>query len=1461
MGLLFAVLRRLLKVSKVKCDAHLIILTKNHSSLTHYFFSFLVFVSVVRKNVGKVKVLFTKRGQLERQDDEPEIYFDPWLKIMEKTFMTQIKSNLTTANDTTRKYLIMLIAGISDNFKNCDSDDPSADVESINPNPRPKLHTDLNILRNKDDVEQDFFLNITHVQVHRRAKALSTLRKVLTPSTISITTASSLFSQQTLNAILLPLTLNPIMMAVNPLTKNSSEAFILEAVATTGAISRHLSWKNYNSLLYTLVNKVSKFNSTLGNKSKNSQQNNAKNYERYLIGTICSVLDGFHFDIIAPSEIGHDHSAEINELDQEEDEKLDTENKSGNSVWKALQKRILPKLESLLTKDTRDKKNGSRQKVIRAPICLALLKLIQKLPELEFEKRFPRLLLVICTSLKNRDSNVRDLSRNTLSKMFVGIKNSEDGDSSGSPSTGSLDLKYFGTVIHQLAANLSEGYQLHVRSKTLHSVLLALSGSYTPPPPLQSLKEEEQEQQITTPEFDKCVPALIDLIQQDLFGAASEIKEAKEANKRLIKEAMGSSSYGTLEIICKLIHFVPYNNLPAKKNKNQTKNSAPHSTVHAIVMPFLERLRLPDVKASTIGKINECLNKIVIGLSQNPSVHGFELLPFIHATISPFIGLNPDDENDFLESDSDVDGESDDDDSSDDEYDRDNKKKSSLKVTRTGKEHLFKKDKKIKKKTASKVACWLPSSLNNASNSKEARDMKIKEKTDLVKVRDGVSAPKLTGFGRYGIMKTPKAKFNDPATACGVVFGLSLLYSFIKKSKLDYKDPQILGMTDPFVRILTKCIKECQNNQIILLALRNLCILLKWEDLPSVPKCSKKLASYTLILLSACGSSDTKHEITQGCFKTITFLIKSCNNAPTITSDNGGLDDKHKKQSSSDNNTKNMSKLPLNSVQMDALISLIHSAVADSEHNSATFGLIKAITSTKYLSAEFYDLMNKVLKLSVQSQRESIRYDSSIIFAQFLLDYPLGKQRLGEHFKQIVLNIKYEYEDGRVSAIGLLHSIIQKLPTPLLEEQSNMMFLNMACQLVNDSSEKCRESIAKSISSIFKRVSLNKLQTLYEYMFRWFDGENGEGGGEVIQRASAQLLGILVDSRPDYIKRGDTARDILVSLKNVLDSVSNENNRDNDTSKSYIFNSDRWEISYFCMVCFEKMSRVLSAVTTTQYDLWETITKYLTHPHPWVKLVTSRILNIHITSLDPCRFASKKGKDKQTSQTFLTECPGSLYEIAQNLCYQLDNPDEKLTESIYTLAIKNLTWIVQAMYHNKELCFKENDDSISTIVPVQWLISRLSNMARNKAELRREAVFKCFAAFGAFCDAEIITPYLDLMIAPLHRAILEAENQINQLRLNQSNPDTSALDLPQDVMQVLEEKCGTDKFIFAYASVKTAAQDRKNKRKQEAAAEAIHDPETFAERKIKKQEREKERRKRRMKEKKNMIKKKRRTSV
>lgn len=436
----------------------------------------------------------------------------------------------------------------------------------------------------------------------------------------------------------------------------------------------------------------------------------------------------------------------------------------------------------------------------------------------------------------------------------------------------------------------------------------------------------------------------------------------------------------------------------------------------------------------------------------------------------------------------------------------------------------------------------------------------------------------------------------------------------------------------------------------------------------------------------------------------------------------------------------------------------------------------------------------------------------------------MGEARLEDHLKHVVLNVKYEYEEGRLSAIALITSIVEKLPVELLETHSQLFFLPLVLQFVNDDSKACREALSDCLARLLSRASMEVVQSFYDYTERWSLGTSP------LKRTSLQLFGLFIDTRADFLKKGDVASSLIARLYEFVDDHSN---------------NDEWEIQYFALLCFEKLcNSSFSSLVETNMDVWVATVECLTNPHPWIKRVASRMIGTLLNSLEAETFASNKS-------LFLVDRPGMLYQMARNLCSHLDLDEDEQNEELTATAIKSLVWIIQAMNHFPELCYADKADDDEDRNPVTWLMARLSNIAKPKGNKRRENIFKCFAAFVSVGGENLVLPYLELVLEPLHRSITESDKMMESIKNSSSRrkqlvEESQEATLAKDVLHLLEENCESETFLKAYGAVKSRAREKREARKKQIATEAVVDPQASAVRKMKKHEQEKRRRKRKV---------------
>ena len=1035
--------------------------------------------------------------------------------------------------------------------------------------------------------------------------------------------SKAVFCQQSLTNFLLPMANHPIFEA----KKNSDEAFALEGIATLGAISSCLKWGHWLSVANLFIVQIPK---------------NTDN-ERYLVSALCKVIDGFHENV--RKDLSGDDDPEV------------------QGIKKGLEK-LIPRIKVFLNKETKDK-GGSKVVTLRSSVVLALLKLFQKLPD--FDLKFSGLLMTVCRALKGKESDGRDIARSTLAKMSIAV-----------------GTTYFPEIVQQLANTLTDGYQLHVRSTTLHTMLLAVTRN-------DEILAKIHENSV----FEECVPDMIDLIVQDIFGVAAEMKETVDVEKRVIKEAMGMKSYDSLEMLSTLIRFRPSDATPA---------------VDTIVDPFINMLKLDENHANSavIKKCRACLDKVVIGLSKNCDIKGEEVLKYVWNVISSILGGNKKRRREEEDEDNDDDIADSDSDSASErpaiEVTGKKKKKKKKNNNKNDTKDAEDKDVKAKKKShgARAVESWTPS-LQEVHNKKSALSMKRQQEKAKHIVRDGANAPKMTGSGRHGAsIMAAKRGLNDPAVSCCVIFGLKLLYASLKKSKLDWRDDEVRSLAEPFVELLAKCVKRSTSDEVVLLSIKNLGFLLRW-NLKSASSCKRILGSASLKILTKGGIGSSKDEVVQSIFKVLSLLFK------------GGDDD---------------STMILSEKQWRGLVSLLHMFVTNIQHQNATFTLINDIVRKKVVNVEIYELMDTVLDVTVRSNKDTVRTAASSAFSNFLTTYTLGEKKIDDYLNQIIKNVEYEHEDGRCSALNLLGHLAKKLPEKLIAEKTDKVFLPVVLRLGNDDSSKCKERCSLVLKNVLERASIKKLNELFKTMKAWV-------GSEATRNLGAQLFGILAEvRRDDFVAKNKRAEEIKVLLLENISSElevldvggGNKNNGSNNNKKKRNVWGGNWQLVHHSLGALAKNPH-------KEKEVPNEVLQAMNHYRPEVKVAAGVALLAGV----------KEGKVSS----------GKFYDVVREFAGHLDCKSEEVSEEITMNAIKGLMACVTALD-----AAQGKDERSKTL---NWLFNRLAGACRKSAGGARMNIFKCFAALLKVTDCQ---PWAELILEALHRAISEAEAVSNETEDN-----------------------------------------------------------------------------------------------
>ncbi|XP_016078659.1 PREDICTED: small subunit processome component 20 homolog isoform X2 [Miniopterus natalensis] len=477
---------------------------------------------------------------------------------------------------------------------------------------------DLVQLTDCHDPEMDFFENMKHIQIHRRARALKKLAKHLMEGKIVL-------SSKSLQNYIMPYAMSPVFD--EKMLKH--ENITIAATELIGAICRHLAWSAYLYYLKHFIHalQTGQINQKLG------------------VSLLVIVLEAFHFDHKTLEEQmrkiqNEENTAEVPELPEPEAMELEpVDDEEMESRWQGLPDGseepgdagpagegasaketqcvttsfsslprhqeelertikdirgavtgdILPRLHKCLASTTKREEEHklikskvvNDEEVVRVPLAFAMVKLMQSLPPEVMETNLPSILLKVCALLKNRAQEIRDIARSTLAKII------ED-----------LGVHYLQYILKELQTTLVRGYQVHVLTFTVNMLLHGLT------------------YKLQVGDLDSCLDIMIEIFNHELFGAIAEEKEVKQILSKVM-EARRSKSYDSYEILGKFV------------GKDQ---------VTKLILPLKEILQ-NTTSLKLARKVHETLRRIIAGFIVNQEMTAESILLLSYGLVSENLPL------------------------------------------------------------------------------------------------------------------------------------------------------------------------------------------------------------------------------------------------------------------------------------------------------------------------------------------------------------------------------------------------------------------------------------------------------------------------------------------------------------------------------------------------------------------------------------------------------------------------------------------------------------------------------------------------------------------------------------------------------------------------------------------------------------------------------------------------------
>ncbi|KAI9775155.1 MAG: U3 snoRNP protein [Geoglossum umbratile] len=412
--------------------------------------------------------------------------------------------------------------------------------------------SDMSTLLVGDDEEASFFNNILHIQLHRRLRALRRLSMEAQNGNLRSGNVSHFF---------IPLIEHFIFDRADD---ESAHNLTSETVVTIGLLAEWLEWPQFRAMFRRFVGYI-------------QERQELEKVVIRLLGTVVDALSRAAIAKTRESDVG-DAMKHSEGVDPEEDIKMTGKPQLStlavtmpdqSKLADDLTKGFLPSLTTYL--HNKDDSTVS----LRVPVAVTIVKLLKLVPFDSLSDCLPPILTDVCHILRSRAQESRDITRKTLAEIST-----------------ILGPACFGFILKELRGALGRGYQLHVLSYTVHSILVETAPNFMPG------------------DLDYCMPQIVTVIMDDIFGVTGQEKDAEDYISKM-KEVKSSKSYDSMELIARTTTLQRLAEL-----------------VRPIQSLLGERLNLKIVK-----KIDELLRRIGIGLLQNEAVHSRDLLVFCYELI------------------------------------------------------------------------------------------------------------------------------------------------------------------------------------------------------------------------------------------------------------------------------------------------------------------------------------------------------------------------------------------------------------------------------------------------------------------------------------------------------------------------------------------------------------------------------------------------------------------------------------------------------------------------------------------------------------------------------------------------------------------------------------------------------------------------------------------------------------
>ncbi|KAF7504955.1 hypothetical protein GJ744_001536 [Endocarpon pusillum] len=399
--------------------------------------------------------------------------------------------------------------------------------------------SDMQGLLVSNDEDASFFNNILHIQHHRRTRAMRRLAAEAEQGVLRSTNICHFF---------LPLLEKFIF---DPKDDEGVRNLRGQAIVTVGSLLQWVEWGQFRAIL----------------RRYKSYINNKMEAEKDVIKLLGVSADALISSLSLETE---NQDTEMQGLPGvKRQTALGKSLPSMERLSHELGTHFIPDLAAFIHQ------KDESQVTSRIPVAITTVKLLQILPQAQIAQFLPPLLLDIAYILRSRSQDSRDIARRTLAEA-----------------TSILGPSCLNWTLKELRTALGRGYQLHVLSYTVHSILVSNTDHLKPG------------------DLDHCLDGLVAVITDDIFGVVGQEKDAEDYISKM-REVKSRKSFDSMELLAK---------------------STTVQHLMRLIRP-LQTLLTGNISSKHSRQVDELLRRIGIGLSRNPIAGSRDVLIFSYEVI------------------------------------------------------------------------------------------------------------------------------------------------------------------------------------------------------------------------------------------------------------------------------------------------------------------------------------------------------------------------------------------------------------------------------------------------------------------------------------------------------------------------------------------------------------------------------------------------------------------------------------------------------------------------------------------------------------------------------------------------------------------------------------------------------------------------------------------------------------